>query len=67
MSRKGNTDAMCAKFTRFDRMYSHLASVDEEGDTQETPSGNIRYTGVKTDTSGGYRRSKLVACAHDAQ
>ena len=24
------------------RMYSHLASVDEEGDTQETPSGNIQ-------------------------
>ena len=43
MSRKGNTDAMCAKFTRFDRMYSHQPAAQ----VQATQS---RATGVNTST-----------------
>ena len=43
MSRRGNTDAMCAKFTRFDRMYSHQPAAQ----VQATQS---RATGVNTST-----------------
>ena len=43
MSRKGNTDAMCAKFTRFDLMYSHRPAAQ----VQATQS---RAAGVNTST-----------------
>ena len=43
MSRRGNTDATCAKFTRFDRMYSHQPAAQ----VQATQS---RATGVNTST-----------------
>ena len=31
------------------------------------PSVNFEYTGVNTDTTGSYMRSKLVICVHDAR
>ena len=48
MSRRGNTDAMCAKFTRFDRMYSHqLAAQVATGHT--VPCDGREYVNVSTD------------------
>ena len=54
MSRKGNTDAMCAKFTRFDRMYSHQPAAQ----VQATQS---RATGVNTSTLALTRNASNLA------
>ena len=57
MSRRGNTDAMCAKFTRFDRMYSHQPAAQ----VQATQS---RATGVNTSETWVMEKALigLVAC-----
>ena len=47
MSREGNTDAMCAKFTRFDRMYSHQPAGPGTGHT--VPCDGCEYINVSTD------------------